>query len=102
MKENIKKEFEKLNLIKKSKNYIENFVITDKDILESILNENIQNVDIDNVFKLITYGVELYNLELELVRYKLSYSVYLKGDWKANYYIFFDEEGEFIDDFFDI
>lgn len=91
-----------MDLMAKAKNYISNFVITDKGVVENILNQDTLNDNIENVFKLITYGVDIFNPELERVRYKLSYGVYVKDEWKSNYYIFFDERGNFIDDFFDM
>lgn len=102
MKKIIYNEFKKLDLMAKAKNYISNFVITDQEVLESIFNQGILDDNIENVFKLMTYGVDIFNPELEIVRYKLSYGVYVKDEWKANYYIFFDEQGNFIDDFFDM
>lgn len=106
MKNDLIKIFNRYNIFSKANDYLCNNVIEDKSTLEDIFQNEYQNINkenIDKYFKIATFGIDIVvKFDPEMIRYKLSYDVCDEdGDSIKNYYLFFDEHGEYLDDFFD-
>lgn len=98
----IKEEFKRLKLIEKADKYIKENVLTDKEIVQELFEGKSYIENKEDYFILRTIGVDVFKSEPEFLRYKLSYSVYMEDEWVRNYYLFFDEFGNYLDDFFNM
>lgn len=98
----INNEFKRLNLIEKSKNHIKEKLLTDEEIINELFESKSFIDNKQDCFQLQTIGVDVFQAEPEFLRYKLSYEVILENEWIKNYYLFFDEFGNYLDDFFDM
>lgn len=97
----INNEFKRLNLFSKSKNHIKEKLLTDEEMVHELFESKSCIGNKEDCFKLQTIGVDVFQAEPEFLRYKLSYEVILEDAWVKNYYLFFDEFGNYLDDFFD-
>lgn len=100
-KETIYNDFKKLQLIEKADIYIKTKLLNDETVVKEIFNKNILENEEKDCFRLETIGIDICKLDNDFLRYKLSYSVMFQDEWIKNYYLYFDELGNYIDDFFD-
>ncbi len=98
----INNEFKRLKLIEKSKNHIKEKLLTDEEIVHELFESKLFIGNKEDCFQLQTIGVDVFQAEPLFLRYKLSYAVILENEWIRNYYLFFDEFGNYLDDFFDL
>lgn len=98
----IKEEFKRLKLIEKADKYIKEKLLTDEEIVQELFEGKSLIENKEDYFILQTIGVDVFKAEPEFLRYKLSYSVCMEDEWFRNYYLFFDEFGNYLDDFFNM
>lgn len=98
----INNEFKRLNLIEKSKNHIKERLLADKEIIHELFEGKSFIGNKEDCFQLQTIGVDVFQAEPEFLRYKLSFEIFIEDEWIKNYYLFFDEFGNYLDDFFDM
>ena len=94
------------NIFTKAENYLREYIFQDIETLKEIFDSSYNFIDKNNLkkyFELVTVGIDIVkNMEPELLRYKVSYHIFdHEENLLKNYYIFFDEFGQYLDDFFD-
>lgn len=102
MKKQIQENFKRLDLFHKAKEYIKENIMNDGVYLKEIFEIDYIEEHFDKVFEIATYGADISQTMEDTLRYKITYDVKINGESLVRHlYIFFDKDGNIIDDFFD-
>lgn len=102
MKKQIQEDFTRLDLFHKSKEYIKENIMNDEVYLKEIFQIDYITEQFEEVFEVATYGADICQTREDSLRYKITYDVKINGESLVMHlYIFFDKDGNIIDDFFD-